>query len=491
MTVKDKTQECRHVSQKNWQIISTAVSNGSDIESVLLIDGFNTKPLYIPSHNFRLDYPYNEINLLPPFFYDEKEFLQWFVKQIQPKTFYLRIHVCNAVELLTKVVLKFRSLSQISCHWFILTKEFIEILVKNCRNIEVVNFENSIGINYSSCLLLSQMTKLKHLNLSGCDIYENSIEMILKNCKQLISLNISNNCELTGRCLVWINRSIERLDLRDCWRLDPHELIAMSRMRLDSLVELLANSGINDESMTEICVNCPNIRHLNISFDYIEYDDDCGRRVLSDFGFKEIAKLKDLQILILRHVGKLTDISLHNILMGCNNLTNLILNLRHRHRLTDNAVTDIAELCPNLIYFESVHNHFIKEKSLLSLSQMKNLAKLVLRGNELVDNQVTNVINDCNNLVDINLDGCNVTQLVLMACINRSKQLQTSDQTLNISLIRTKIDRKVLNECQLPHNLRVRVSGPNNLEHYSQFDGKSVTTQRLKLIVPYFWLDYT
>ncbi|CAG2113025.1 unnamed protein product, partial [Medioppia subpectinata] len=216
---------------------------------------------------------------------------------------------------------------------------------------------------------------------SGCDIYESGLEVILKQCKHLKSLNISNNCEIKGRCLVWVNASIERLDLRDCWRLESKELIAMTRLRLEALTELLVNSGINDETIAEICDNCPNIRHLNISFECLAYSDHCGRRVLSDSGFCEMAKLDKLEILTLRHVGKLTDTSLQCILKGCKNISQLTLNLRHRHQLTDDAFTDIAILCPNLQYLESVHNHFIGKHSLNSICKMDSVVALVLRGN--------------------------------------------------------------------------------------------------------------
>lgn len=486
-----ENKDCIHVSKEEWIIIMKAMLNTDRYESLVLVDGFNALPLYVPSHHFKYYYPYNEFDDSPPLFYEDKQYLKWIEKQIRSKTFFLRIHVCDPMELMKKIVIQFKNLTKISLHFFILSNDCIKFLVQNFPNLKAINFENSIGIKSEECLLLSQLSDLQHLNLMGCDIYEENLEVLLKNCPQLKSLNINNNSDISGQCLYSISPSIERLDLRDCWGIDFQHIIAMvERLKLNSLVEFLANSGISNDSLTAICENCPNIRHLTISFDYFTCDDIYGRRVLSNSGFSSIGKLENLKILNLRHVGKLTDESLHNILKGCKNLMQLVLNVRHRHQLTDNALSNIGVCCPKLLRLESVHNHFIGKKSMKSISQIENLVALILRGNKMVDNDITEAITECKRLSFLNLDGCPVNQLVLMSCIQKAIEIQPNDQILTVSLLSTQIDRSALNEHVLPPNLRIRVSGPQNYEHFLEFDGKNVLEGKLSWFFPQYWTDF-
>ena len=486
----NQRKDCKHVTKEEWNTIMKVIESSHNIQSLVLVDGFNAYPLYVPTHDFKYFYPYNEFDESPPLFFDDDQYLKWLTKQLRPNTFFLRIHVCDPIEVMNKVVNKFKELNQISCHFFILNNDCIKFLAQNFPNLRAINFENSIGIQLEECLLLSKLSNLQHLNLMGCDIYEESLSLLLRSCGQLMSLNISNNSGITGHCLTSINRSIERLDLRDCWRIDFQQIVAMVRLQLQKLLELLVNSGISDDTLVEICDNCPNIRHLTISFDYFAYNDIYGRRVLSDSGFSAIGKLEDLKILTLRHVGKLTDQSLQNILKGCKNLTQLVLNVRHRHQLTDQALGDIGLWCTKLEYFESVHNHFIANNSIKSISEITKLIALVLRGDDMVDNDVTQVVTNCKNLLYLNVDGCNVNELVLMACIHRAIELQPKNQIFKASLISTKVDRMALNENVLPPNLRIRVSGPQNVEHFSEFDGKNVLTGKLSWFFPHYWIDF-
>ena len=488
-----KYAECRHVAKEVWTRIINSLDMIDIIESVVLIDYLNVKPFYIPSCDFKYFFDYNEFWHSPPIFSEEEELTKWMVRNTAKRTYIMRIHVCDPTEILRKVVVQFKNLLTINCHFFILNKNFIEFMVNHFPNLKVVNFENSIGIKADECLQLTKLHFLEHLNLKGSDVYESDLEVLLTNCRQLKSLNISNNCAITGQCLIWIPKHIERLDIRDCWQIEELSILALVRLRLNSLLELLANSGVTDRSLLEICNNCPNIKHLTISFDYFSYDDNYGRRALSDNGFSAIGQLKGLKILTLKHVGKLTDHSLQNIFKGCVNLEELTLNLRHRHQLTDKALDNIDKLCPKIYILESVHNHFIAKHSLINLSLMESLQCLILRGNELVDDDVIRVINNCHKLVFLNLDGTDVTQLTLDACICRAKQLMKDNQILKVSLIWTLIDRSVLYiiEDRLPNNMRVRVSGPHNHQHFSNFDGKQVLTGKLKTFFPYFWVDFT
>jgi hypothetical protein len=482
--------DCKHVSKEVWNSIFRSLEFSDKTLLLLFIDKFNAKPLYVPSFDFQYGFEHNEFSEWPPFECTEEEFDQWFGNNLKDKTQYLRIHVCNAHEIIRKLVVKCNNLRRISFHFYIMNKDCIQSLVKSCQSLEAINFENSIGVHLKSCELLAKLPNLKYLNFSGSDIYEESLKAILKNCRSLESLNISNNCGITGDCLVSVNPLIKRIDLRDCWRIESKQLVAMAQSKLKSLIEFLANSGITDESLIEICTHCPNIIHLNISFDDFTFSDAFGRKVLTDPGFSSIGKLENLQTLTLRHIGKLTDTSMQNILKGCLKLTQLTLNIRHRHQLTDIALTNIGNWCQDLRFLESVHNHFIGKLSLINIAQLNNLETLILRGDELVNDAVIKVLNECKSLLYINLDGCDVGEPILKACVERAKLLDLN-LIFKASLINTNIDRSLPKSNDLPKNFRLRVSGPNNLQHFSEFDGKQLWKRTLKNhFYPYYWKDF-
>jgi len=200
--------DCKHVSKEQWNQILHSLHFSNKTESLLFIDKFNVKPLYVPSFDFSHQFHYNEFSNSPNIHVSDDEFCDWFENHIRNKTQYLQIHVCNPYEIMRKLVIKCPNLQRISFHYFILNKDCIEFLVNHCQRLESINFENSIGVHLKSCELLSKLTNLKNLNLMGSDIYEDSLRVLLKNCQSLESLNISNNPGITGRCLVYTNPSI-------------------------------------------------------------------------------------------------------------------------------------------------------------------------------------------------------------------------------------------------------------------------------------------
>jgi len=127
----------------------------------------------------------------------------------------------------------------------------------------------------------------------------------------------------------------------------------------------------------------------------------------------------------------------------------------------------------------------------INISQLSNIEVLILRGDQSVDDDVVKVIGQCKCLTHINLDGCDVGQPVLYACVERAKKLYVSNSIFRSSLIHTNIDRSSLKLNELPSNLRVRVSGPNNLQHFAEFDGQKLITGMLRdEFYPYYWKDF-
>lgn len=267
---------------------------------------------------------------------------------------------------------------------------------------------------------------------------------------------------------------------------------------LPKLLELIFNSGLSNESMVAITTNCANLMHLDISFVEFTYNDETGCNQLSETGFTAIAKLSALQVLRLRHVGKLTDKALAAITTSCGQLTELTLNLRHRHNLTDqNALAPLARhSAARLQYFEAVHNHFVGKYSLAYLAELgTSLRCLILRGDELIsDSQAAHLIYKCTSLRTLVLDGCPlVNEKTLEACIHHAKQIPAKEE-FKASLVHTSIARALIGELapSLPANLKISASDQHsNKESYAYFDGQQGHTLKLRVsFFPFYWHDY-
>lgn len=297
-------------------------------------------------------------------------------------------------------------------------------------------------------------------------------------------------------------RKLKRLNLRDCWRITQIQFIDMLHLGLPNLLELLCNSVVCDESMEAVMTNCPNLLHLDISFEEFTYNDQSGYNVLTEQGFGSIAKMSNLKVLRLRHVGRVTDQYLAKVLSSCTNLIQLTLNVRHRHKLTDEAaLTNIGINCSNLMYFEAVHNHFIGKNSINELAGLENsLQVLILRGNELVkDEDMAQLIQRCVNLRILNLDGCvDISMNTLTLCIIHARKLKKdfndTHPQFRASLVLTSIERSIINTlmAEFPSNFRVRACDyDKNKLHYNEFDGNAVQVHQLReSFFPYYWHDF-
>ena len=271
---------------------------------------------------------------------------------------------------------------------------------------------------------------------------------------------------------------------------------------LPNLLELLCNTGVCDESVETIAKYCPNLIHLDISFEEFTYNDQAGFNILTEKGFIFISKMINLKVLRLRHIGRLTDNALAKIISNCCHLVQITLNLRHRHKLTDNnALTNIGIYCPNLVYFEAVHNHFISRNCIVELSCLESsLQVLILRGSELVkDDDMALLIQKCCNLRILSLDGCiDIGMNTLTLCIIHARKIKKDSNGVRpqfrASLILTSVERSIINSLltEFPPNFRVRACDyDKNKLHYNEFDGKTVQVHQLReTFFPFYWHDF-
>lgn len=504
---------CRHVTEKQWQDTWNANFKGREgyLTGVVFVNTNFSPAIYIPFQPFRWEFDYfNEFALinqeLLSMFKTEK-YLEFMPKIIQQGSTFVGMHHCQPVELLDNLVSRCPHVSRISMHWYYLSDSVCDYIVRYIPNVVSINFENSIGLSPGGFALLGYLKNLTHLNVSNCDIYEEHLVKILEHCVKLETLNLSGNCGISGAALKHPTvRRLVRLNLKDCWQLVPTSLIEMCVQPLSNLCELICNAGLNDQSLVAIVKSCANLKHLEISFDDFTYSDPNGLKLFSDAGYALIGRLVNLQFLKLSHVGILNDTSLGNMLATCQKLSHLTLNLRHRHKLTDQALNAIVHKCPQLTYFEAVHNHFIGGQCLRELSTLgASLNKVVLRGDEHIrDEEAAALIDTCKRLRSINLDGCpEVGERTFWAAVRRAavyynQATQAGSQIpalfFRASMVNTKADRTLVsdNVARFTPNLRIQASDQNrNKAHYDEFNGERVISHQLReTFFPLYWYDY-
>ncbi|KAH7642136.1 uncharacterized protein LOC124492643 [Dermatophagoides farinae] len=505
------SNQCTHVSFEKWEEIwrTNIKGRAPKLEGIVFVNPNFARLYFVPSIAFHCEfYEYNEYpeynqQLLSHKGTDYHD--KWMKTMIQPTSCFVSIHCCNVAEIIDRYCIRCPHLSRISFHYYHLDEEVFNFISQHLPRLVSINLENSIGLNGKFIAKLGTMSRLLHLNLSGCDINERTLHCILDNCTILESLNISNNCLITGHCLRHSTvKNLKRLNLQDCWRLTPERLIEMVQPCLPNLVEILCNSGINDQSLIAITSKCSNLNHLDISFEEFTYYDEAGLDCLSDAGFCSIARLIHLRILSLRHVGRISDNSINEIICSCKGLMQIVLNLRHRHKLTDARALRNLGTCTDLFYFEAVHNHFIAKNSIEHLSSLiSSLQVLILRGDEFIkDDEAASLLKKCRNLRFINLDGCiDIGETTLASCIVHARKLlrmenenENSIKIFQASLVMTSVERSMLNSFvnEFPMNIRIRACDyRRNKVHFNEFDGQEIVECQLKeKFFPFYWHDF-
>ena len=107
--------------------------------------------------------------------------LAW-TRTIQPSSFLQLLKICS-----TNLV----QLNLACCQY--LTEHYIKIIVDNCPNIEILNLENCISLNYSDFIPLKCLNHIRSLNVYRTKIdYRTLLPLIDNNKKYLEDINLGN-----------------------------------------------------------------------------------------------------------------------------------------------------------------------------------------------------------------------------------------------------------------------------------------------------------
>lgn len=193
-------------------------------------------------------------------------------------------------------------------------------------------------------------SQIQHLDLKGIRIGTNQLEEIVRQCKNLKSLNLTNTRFTDFSCLR--DLPLEHLTLASADIADMSFATLPPFPRLQTLV--LTNSKITDASMVQIS-QMPSLKHINLQL--------C--RSFSDIGISHLQNLPFLQYLdlfgchqltneTLSHLGKMTELRYlcvgnENVRdSGLEHLTKLqflvCLDLSLSSHITDNGISKLQTL---------------------------------------------------------------------------------------------------------------------------------------------------
>lgn len=195
---------CRHVSEASWDSAwdDFVEPKHSNLTGIVFLNPCFARTCYVPVSAFRCGYEdlveYDTVDNEILVLMKSGRYEHWMRSTIRPDSCFVSMHVCSAALLLQKLCSRCPSLTRLSVHYFYLDDNFVAYAVHKLPNLVSINLENSIGLSLQGYANLGHLEQLAHLNLSGCDLSEQGLAKILDNCRHLESLNVSNNCRITG-----------------------------------------------------------------------------------------------------------------------------------------------------------------------------------------------------------------------------------------------------------------------------------------------------
>lgn len=365
---------------------------------------------------------------------------------------YLRIPKISASDLLSRIACYLPNLRAIDLECCDLNSRVIRTILTHCKKIERINLDSSIRLNYYSFnLMVQDWSQLKHVNLSCCsEVSEMSTRFLIQNLNKLESLNLCGT-KIVGQCLDQLTPNLKRLDISYCWGVQELGLSALARAKCCHLEELSVNNFDFDGSETcliALCRSFPKLRHLIMSIGpCVAHDYFIDR--LSSRGFLSIAKLHDLETLVLEKICILDNSALINIIKNCTKLRRLRLNLGWLNYCTDAAFSQIDK---HLLQLEELAISYPSalsfSASFSGITNLKNLKSLTLI-NTNVDNDIFKKIEQMDQLNTLNFDECRkITQRGLYHLFRIA--LKRSDRKFSVSFLGTGISVARVRKRKLP-----------------------------------------
>eukprot|EP01091_Cochliopodium_minus_P010304 TRINITY_DN2695_c0_g1_i1.p1 TRINITY_DN2695_c0_g1~~TRINITY_DN2695_c0_g1_i1.p1 ORF type:complete len:1486 (+),score=324.52 TRINITY_DN2695_c0_g1_i1:248-4459(+) len=321
-----------------------------------------------------------------------------------------------------------------------------------CKKLEILELKNCFKVNDESIEQLTSNPKdsdtlsnsLICLNLSGCSISNEGVEMIGQRLKMLVILNLSKNSRITS--IAYVTRKLKRLRFLLFEKVEGHVENSCSE---NNLCEMVVNGksldkldldrqNLTDKVLYLMSENCTKLRSLSINSCFNISDigmkqllSSCSqfenlnlkRLTLSEQTFQMISeKCKFLQHLEIT-LSTITNKSLSSILMNCNYLRTLIVTgdskaedfLSEEYIINDNAFSFLKNRSEN--FFSCTTLQYIDFSGLkITSKSVKWLTKVaqhlqafnLSNCNLLGDKALFYISQNCKYVEAINIGGCNL-----------------------------------------------------------------------------------
>lgn len=384
----------------------------------------------------------------------------WLSMKFVTKKDYIRIPKVSASEILSKTAEQLPNLTAIDLECCDMNNRIIRTILNNCKKVERINLDSSTRLNYYSFnLMVQDWSRLKHVNLSCCtEVNEVSALFLIQSLTRLESLNLCGT-RINGHCLDELNTGMKRLDISYCWGVQDEGLSALARSRCIGLEELSVNSFDFDGAercMIALNNNFLNLKHLQMSVGPCVAHDYFIDRV-SSRGFESIAKMQQLETLIIEKICILDNSALLNIFKSCTKLRYLRLNLGWSNFCNDSSFANIDALLPNL---EELHISNPSTLTSAGISGLGNLSKLksLSLNNTNIDNDIFKSIEKLDKLNTISLDDC---RSITLRGLNHLCRIATKypERKFKVSLLGTGITvTRLKGRKNFPQNLFAQVS---------------------------------
>lgn len=195
---------CRHVSDSKWNDLQSEVIGPKEsiMSGIVAINPTFARPSYVPQSvfccGFDDHFEYGPISLDTLATMKGESYEEWMRTKLRRESAFVLLHVCQAAQILERLAARSPRLVRISFHYYYLDEHFVAYLIAAFPKLTTLNLEASIGLSTRAYEALSLLPNLAHLNLSAVDLSEAGLARILEGCKHLESLDVSDNCLISG-----------------------------------------------------------------------------------------------------------------------------------------------------------------------------------------------------------------------------------------------------------------------------------------------------
>ncbi|KAB5512869.1 hypothetical protein DKX38_029897 [Salix brachista] len=289
------------------------------------------------------------------------------------------------------------------------------------RSLKELSFSKCSGVEDDSLSFLVQAHKeLTKLDITCCrKITYDSVDSITSSCRSLTSVGMESCSLVPKEAFILFGQRcelIEELDVTDT-KIDDEGLKSISRCsKLSSLklgiclnitddglkhigsscsklkeLDLYRSLGITDEGIAAVTFGCPELEIINIA-----YNDK-----ITDSSLISLSRCSRLRVLEIRGCPHVSSKGLSSIAVGCRQLA--VLDIKKCFNINDNAMLQLAQFSQNLkqinLSYCSVTD--VGLLALTSMNRLQNITVLHLRG--LTPNGLAAALLTCRGITKVKL----------------------------------------------------------------------------------------